>query len=238
MTKHISRIDKLANENIRKWVLDEHTYERLSKGKVDKNVGPYVVISRETGAGGSEIARLVGEKLGWDVLDREIIDYMADKYGTPRSLVEFVDEKRASWIQEVFTTWIERQSFTQPVYLHRLTRLLLLAAHHGKVVIVGRGAQFILPRNCGLSVRIIAPLEFRVEQVILQRGLSVHDARKFVEDSDRQRQEYIKTHFRHKCADPHVYDLVINVENLVREDAANLIVAATQSLMKKSFFAA
>jgi cytidylate kinase len=237
MTNHISGIDKLADHNIRKWVLTEHARERLARGKVDENVGPYITVSRETGAGGSEIARLVGNKLGWDVLDHEIIDYIADKYGTPHSLVELVDEKRANWIQEVFTTWIEGQSFTQPAYLHRLTRLLLLAAHHGKVVIVGRGAQFILPRNRGLSVRIIAPLEFRIEQVILQRGLSTHDARKFIEDSDRQRQGFIKSHFRHKCADPHVYDLIIKVENLVREDAVNLIVAAAQSWMKKPFFA-
>jgi cytidylate kinase len=236
MPDHISEIAELANDNVRKWMLAECTHARLARGKVDENVGPYVIISRETGAGGSEIARLVGEKLGWDVLDREIIDYIADKFGTSRSLVEFVDEKRANWIHDVFTTWIEGQDFTQAAYLHRLIRLLLLAAHHGKVVIVGRGAQFILPRNRGLSVRIIAPIEFRIEQVILQRGLGAHDARKFIENSDRQRQEFIKTYFRHKCADPHTYDLVIKLENLVRKDAVNLIVAAVHSWLKESDF--
>jgi len=234
MSNHISGIDEFADRNIRKWVLAEHVQERLAKGKVEKNIGPFIVISRETGAGGSAIARLVGEKLGWDVLDHEIIDYMANKYATPRDFVEFIDERRASWIQDVFTTWIEGQNFTQTTYLHRLIRLLLLAAHHGKVVIVGRGARFILPHDDGLSVRILAPLEFRIEQVILQQGLSVQDARKFVKDTDRKRQEFTKTHFHHKWADPHMYDLVINVEKLVREDAANLIVDAAQSWMKKS----
>lgn len=234
MTTHISGIDKLADENIRRWVSAGRTHACLEEGKVDENIGPYLVISRETGAGGSEIARLVAGKLGWDVLDHEIIDYMVDKYGTPRSLIESVDEKQENWIQEVFTTWIERQNFTQTAYLHRLIRLLLLATHHGKVVIVGRGAQFILPQERGLSVRILAPLEFRIEQVILQQGLSVRDARKFVKDSDRKRRKFIKTHFHHKWADPHLYDLVVNVEKLVREDAANLIVDAAQFWMKKS----
>jgi len=91
MPESIPGIDKLAGDNIRKWVLADYVHERLEKGKIDENVGPYVAISRETGAGGGEIARLVGEKLGWDFLDREIIDYMAEKYGTPRDLVEFVD---------------------------------------------------------------------------------------------------------------------------------------------------
>jgi len=162
---------------------------------------------------------------------------MSERYGTPRDFLKFVGEKRANWIQDVFTTWIEGQKFSQAAYLHRLTKLLLLAAHHGNVVIVGRGAQFILPSNRGLSVRIIAPLEFRIEQVILRRGVSAQEARKFIEDSDRQRQEFIETHFRHKCADPHTYDLVIKLENLVREDAATLIVAAVNSWMKEIDFA-
>ncbi len=67
--------------------------------------------------------------------------------------------------------------------------------------------------------------------------MSAKDARKFIEDSDRQRQEFVESYFRHKCADPHTYDLVVKLENLVREDAANLIVAAVHSWMKDSTFA-
>ena len=112
MVAHNSAVERLADRNIRKWVLAEHVQARLKQGKVDDNVGPYVAISRETGAGGSEIARLVSQQLGWDVLDREIISYLAEKYGTPRDLVEFVDEKRANWLEDLYSTWIEGKPFT------------------------------------------------------------------------------------------------------------------------------
>ncbi len=138
MTLHIREIEKLAEKNVRKWTVAQHARDRLAKGKVEENVGPYIVVSRETGAGGSAIARLVGQKLLWDVLDKEIVDYLATQYGTPRSLVEFVDEKPISWIEEVFSTWVEGRGFTSSTYVHRLNHLLLLAAHHGNVVIVGR----------------------------------------------------------------------------------------------------
>jgi cytidylate kinase len=234
MTEHSSTIAEKAHENIRKWLHARHAQERLAKGKVAENVGPYIVVSRETGAGGSAIARLVGEKLGWDVLDKEIVDYLASEYGTSRSLVEFVDEKHLSWIEEVFTSWIEGLEFTSSTYVHRLNHLLLLAAHHGNVVIVGRGARFLLPRERGLSVRILAPLDFRVEQVLMQRGLNEKEARKFVEESDREREAFIKEHFHRKSADPHLYDLVINVEKLGQEDAADLIAQAARAWMKTS----
>lgn len=234
MTGDTRAIEKKAEENIRKWIQAEHAQKRLAKGKVEENVGPYIVVSRETGAGGSEIARKVGGKLGWDVLDKEIVDYLAAEHGTPRSLVEFVDEKHISWIEDIFASWIEGLGFTSSTYVHRLNHLLLLAAHHGNVVVVGRGARFILPPERGLSVRILAPLDFRVEQVLLQRGLSAKEARKFIETSDRQREAFVKEHFHHKAADPHVYDLVINVEKLLQDDAVDLIVDAARSWMKKS----
>jgi cytidylate kinase len=234
MIEHIRTVERIAEENIRKWIRAKHTQERLAKGKVEENVGPYLVVSRETGSGSSAIARRVGEILGWDVLDEEIVDYLASEYGTPRSLVGFVDEKQVPWLEDLFASWIEGQRFTSTTYVHGLVQLLLLAAHHGNVVIVGRGAQFVLPHDRGLSVRILAPLDFRVEQVLLQRSLSVKEARRVVAESDRQREAFVKEHFHYRATDPHMYDLVINVEKLVQEDAADLIADAARSWMKKS----
>ncbi len=229
-------IEKKAEDSVRRWLSADHARERLSKGNVKDCIGPYITLSRETGAGGSEIAHRLGQMLGWEVLDAQIVDYMVSKYGTPRSLVEFVDERQTTWMEDFFTSWIEGQGFTQATYVHRLGRLFLIAAHHGKVIIVGRGARFILPRSQGLSVRIVAPLSFRTEQIALQRGIDAKQARKVVEDSDRQRDAFVKEHFHHKAADPHMYDLVINVQKLRQEDAAKIIADATgQWLMKTRF---
>lgn len=230
MAEHVESIEKQAEANVRKWLFGEHVRHRLVSGKV----GPFIAVSRETGAGGSEIARMVGRKLGWDILDKEIVDYLASEFGTPRSLIELADEKEISWIQDIFTSWIEGLGIASSAYVHRLHELILLAAHHGNVVLVGRGARFILPRERGLSVRILAPLDFRVERVVMLRGLSVKEAREFVDESDHEREAFVKEYFHHSSTDPHMYDLVINVEKMVQEDAADLIVGATRSWMKNS----
>lgn len=234
MIEHVRTIEEIAEGNVRKWVRAKHAQERLARGRVEENVGPYIAVSRETGSGSSAIARRVGQELGWDVLDEEIVDFIASEYGTPHSLVKFIDEKQIHWLEDVFTSWIEGQSFTSTTYVHGLVQLLLLAAHHGNVVIVGRGAQFVLPHDRGLSVRILAPLDFRVERILLQRGLSAQEARKVIAESDRQREAFVTEHFHHKAIDPHMYDLVINVEKLAQDEAADLIVDAARSWMKKS----
>ena len=40
----------------------------------------YVAISREAGAAGAIVARLVGEHLGWEVYDRNLLDQVAQRY--------------------------------------------------------------------------------------------------------------------------------------------------------------
>jgi cytidylate kinase len=175
----------------------------------------------------------VAQRLGWDILDKEILDALAAEYGTPAVVLDGVDEKKPSWLADLFNGWIEGYGFSQLTYLHRLHRLFNLAAQRGNVVIVGRGAKFILPRRTGLSDRVIAPLACRVEQIILRQGLSAAQARDFVERADRQRNAFIKTYFHQNVTDPHVHDLVVNVENLVQNDAVDLIVGAVQSWSKR-----
>jgi cytidylate kinase len=233
MARYESAVDRLVDQNVHKWVSATCAQQPSGTDTVRKKLGPYIVISRETGAGGSQIAKRVGQKLGWDVLDEEILDHLATEYGTPPKLVRIVDERYVHWVEEMFEMWTQGQGLSQTTYIHRLSHLFFLAARRGNVVIVGRGAQFILPRSCGLSVRIVAPLDFRVEQVLLRRGLSAKKAREFVEDSDRQREAFIKRSFRRQVTDPHLHDLVINVEKLVQEDAADLIVAAAQSFREQ-----
>jgi cytidylate kinase len=231
MASHDTAINHLVEQNVQKWVSATRGRKRSDNGKAPKPLGPCVVISRETGAGGSAIARRVGQKLGWNVLDEEILDHLAKEYGTPRKLVRVVDERYVHWIEEMFETWADGGGFSQATYMHRLSHLFLLAARRGNVVIVGRGAQFILPHDCGLSVRIVAPLDFRVEQVLLRRGLSAKKARDFVLDSDRQREAFIRKNFHRTVTDPHLHDLVINVQKLVQDDAVELIVAAARSFV-------
>jgi cytidylate kinase len=107
----------------------------------------------------------------------------------------------------------------------------------GNVVIVGRGAKFLLPKTAGFSVRVVAPLDFRVEQVILRQGVSAAKAQALIEQSDRDRQAFIETFFHHNVADPHVHDLVVNIKQLSQGDAVNLIVSAVQLWLKRSRFA-
>lgn len=209
------------------------TWRRQRLGNKNVVTGPYLSVSREMGTDGGEIARRVANRLGWKILDREILDILAAQYDTSHVVLEFVDETKVGWLSDWLSGWVEGHGFSQLSYVHRLSRLFNAAARRGKVVIVGRGSRFVLPERYGLSVRIVAPLEFRARQVMYRQRLSLDKARKFVEQIDSNRTAFVQKYFHHDVTNPHLHDLVINVERLGHDSAVDVIYDAVQTWMNR-----
>jgi cytidylate kinase len=188
-------------------------------------IHPYICLSRETGVDCSEIASLIAAKSGWQVLDRELLDYMAEHNQWSPIALDSVDERSASWFHETFGKWLDDRVVSQAEYVKSLGKVVLMAAQHESTIFVGRGAQFYLPREVGVSVRIIAPRKLRIERIMVRRHCSRHDAENFVEETDAGRAAFIRRYFHHNVAEPHLYDLVINLEHTTREAAAALILS-------------
>jgi len=220
-----------AERQIRQWLLAHQGQGRAGRtanaGR-PANVGPYLAISREAGTGGSRIARLVGEMIGWEVLDRELLEGMAERYLTS-PVLELAEENNNHWIPDIFGHWIYPGSVAQTQYMLRLRRVILMAARAGRVIYVGRGAQLVLPHQRGLSVRLIASLGYRVQQIVERRHLSYDEARDYVEKTDARRQEYTRQNFHRDIADPHLFDMMVNVERIGPQCTAHLIAGALAS---------
>jgi cytidylate kinase len=223
---------KTAERQMRQWALGLEVQERVEQQQavqqLPRAVHPYIAFSRDTGAGASEVARRVAERLGWEVLNREVLDQMAQKYDLERAMLEAVDETTTSWMLEAFGKWISQRVVTNTEYTKRLGEVLLMAARHHSTVFVGRGAQFFLPRECGLTVQIVAPLQFRVDRICQREKLSADAARKHLRKKDQERRDYVREHFDRDVTDPHFYDLVINLEYFDFDWAVDLIVRSCE----------
>jgi cytidylate kinase len=148
---------------------------------------------------------------------------MAEHYHWSNVALDYVDEKTASWFHDTFGKILDDRIVTQVEYVSRLGKIVVLAAQHESHVFVGRGVQFILPRDRGLTVRIIAPKKQRIQRVMERRNCSQHDAERFVDETDRGRAAFVQRYFHHDVADSRLYDLVINLEHTSRDAALDLI---------------
>ena len=219
-----------AERQMQNWVMNQETEVRASRAqnldRLTRTLNPYIAISREEGVDGSDIARLVGERLGWNVLDKELLDRVANRFGLSRMMLQIVDETQGNWVYDVLGIWMDRNIVSHEKYVALLSRVILAAARNEKCVLVGRGAQFLLPQEKGLSVRIIARQKYRIEKIMQRDKLSAAAARRTIEETDSGRREFVERYFHHDIDDPHLYDLVINVEHLGTAGAVDHIIMA------------
>lgn len=202
-----------------------HLLERaaLDEPPREPALGPYVTVSREAESGGAEVARRVGEQLGWRVLGRELVEDLAHQLELEPRLLELMDETHIDWFSETLLNLFNSRLVLQGSYVSMLSRSIVLAACDGPVVIVGRAANLVLPPEFGLRVRIVAPRGLRVVALADREGLDLRAAGDRLDEVDASRADFVRRHYHTKAADPHQYDLVIDTARLGIDAAAELI---------------
>jgi hypothetical protein len=187
---------------------------------------PTIAISRQAGARGPDIARAVGERLGWPVYDRELLELIASELGLRTRLVESVDERVSGWLQRSLQGFRDQPSIGPDDFAGYLVRVLGSLAVHGGCVILGRGAAQLLPEVSTLRVRLVGPQARRVASLQERFDLSAEQARRWIEETDRRRSRFVREQFHRDVDDPTQYDLILNSSRLSVRDCADLIVAA------------
>ncbi len=187
-----------------------------------------ICVSREAGAAGEDIARLVGQRLGWKVYDQELIEAIAHRMGVPLDDVRTLDELAPSMVQDWLLPLREEYYAPQEAYLDHLAKLIEAIGRAGESILVGRGAGYMLPRETTLSIRVVAPLKVRAQRLAERMGVSVRTARRAARDLDRRRLHFDRTMYRANSSDPHNFDLVLDSNSLGLEIAAEVIAHAVE----------
>lgn len=208
---------------------------------------PIITITRQYGAGGSEIAQRAAQGLGWTVIDNEFVDEVARRAGLKSEEVAQLDERAPSLIERVARTLslsspelfdtgemsVPKVEAEEDTVVAVSERIIREAAVEGHCVLVGRGAQAILAeRPDALHVLVVAGKTWRMQHAIAARHIDPAHADRITEEADRERDRYVKTHYGRHRQDPALYDLVVNTEKLGIEDAGALVVAAAKRRWK------
>jgi cytidylate kinase len=114
--------------------------------------------------------------------------------------------------------------------MQHLLKVVHTIADHGRAVIVGRGANFILPPEERFSVRIVAPLEIRIQNVAHAYKVSAEKAKKRVIGRESRRSAFVRKSYNADIADPQNYDLTINTGRIRIETAVEAVIAAVKNL--------
>ncbi len=221
----IGSIDHFVNQQILRWQEERRIAERKRLSEQQ----PTICISRQYGARGGEMGRMVAERLGFRYYAQELIHDIAEAGHVRQQVVESLDERVQDGISEWVAGLIKRGVFAPSDYLRNLSKVVLTLARHGRGVIIGRGAHFILDPKTTLRIRTIAPLETRVARIVQRDNLDAVAARATVLRIDGERVAFNKQHYGADIADPDHYDLVVNIGTLGMEGAVDATIRAFET---------
>ena len=180
-----------------------------------------ITIAREFGSGGATIGRMLADRLGWRLLDRELVDEVARAAHVEPRVVEQFDERCDPWLAALLRAiwqgsgeWpsgLSDADLLDARTMAKLTRPIVEgAAEGGNCVIVGRGAQCILEaRRDTFHAFLYAPLELRKRRVAERVG-GVASLVAHIGEKDAERAAYIHKYFGRQWRDPRLYDLMLN----------------------------
>ena len=194
-----------------------------------------VVVSRQYGAGGSEFASALAKRLGWGLLDRELVQQVADRLHLRAGTVEQRDEQAPGWLARIASTLMiappesptqfEMSDVLEPDCIaHAAHAAIVEAASHPPMVIVGHGAQCIFrdrPRT--MTVRLTGSVESRIPRIVARDGGTENDAATRAHRMDAQRQAYVQRYYHHSWADPLLFDIQLNTGRVSIEEAVSLV---------------
>lgn len=207
-----------------------------------------ITISRQLESGGDEIARVVAQKLGYQLFDKRAMAQVGQEMGLAASAVEGAANFQPAskgllerWfgnLEDPFTratyTFGARNDALQDLTVAQLIDIIQAGYRKGNLVIVGRGSMAALQNKPDvLHVRIQAPLALRVQRLAEHEKISADEAQQRIRERDLSDVDWIHRYFGLDSHDPALFDLVINTAKLSAGDAVELILQAYARLLEK-----
>ena len=181
-----------------------------------------IVVNREAGSGGKEIAEKLGALLNVNVYSKAAIKKLVEHFDLNEEEIEQIRSRKQNWWDEVSqfykqfaaasdTLVIDREVTPKQLY-HTEAKLLKELAAKENCVIVGRAGFHIFKDDPNaIKVFIMADRKDRVERMSQKLNISDKEAEKIIDEVDKQRENFTKTFSGTSRYDARNYDLVYNV---------------------------
>ena len=194
---------------------------QINKEKLtDKHV--IITISREYGSGGRYIGKLVADKLGITLYDKQFISKLSEETGLSEEYIENNEQKRKI-LDSLNNGYYFGLEMADELFLKE-SKLIQEIAKKESCVIIGRCADFILKDNKNvIKVFIYSKMEDKLKRATKFYGIEEQKAEKEIKRIDKLRANHYKYYTQKEWKDNSNYDICINSDMIGVEKAADLI---------------
>ncbi|MEO8226857.1 MAG: cytidylate kinase-like family protein [Gemmatimonadota bacterium] len=202
-----------------------------------------ITISRQYGAGGSDVAQRVAAALGWSVVDNELVEQVAERAGVTADAAAARDERTPGFIERLTRTLAAAtpELFPPPggtvadiderTFVRITEGVVAEMAARGRVVLVGLAAPAVLgQQGDALHVKLVAERGLRVHAAAERLGMDAAEAGRIVDDTDAMRARYHREYYGRDWADPAHYHMVLNTGLLGMAGTAEVMVGRARGM--------
>ena len=209
--------------------------KHLSAGKINNNKvkeiatenafteNPIIItISREYGSGGRYIGKMIAQKLGIKLYDKEFVLKLADSTGLSTEYIEN-NEQRRKVLESLNNGYYSGLTNADELFI-RESELIKEVSQKESCVIVGRCADFILKDNKNvIKIFVDSSIENKVKRATTYYHLNNENAKKEISRINKLRANHYKYYTEKDWNDPSNYDICINSDSLGVENCVDLI---------------
>lgn len=221
----VIEIKGLSNkENVKKEIISE---EKLKIDNLYKHI--VITLAREYGSGGRYIGKLVAEKLGIKLYDKNLITKLANNTGLSEEYIE-ENEQKVKPLANLNNGYYVGLNNADELFINE-SQLIKDIASKESCVIVGRCANFVLEDNKDIiKIFIYSNMENKVKRATKYYGLNKVKAEKQVKEINKLRENHCKHYTGKEWKEVSNYDLCINSDLYGVEETANIICKISKCL--------
>ena len=203
---------------------------------MNKNEKFVITINRELGSGGRTVGRLLAERLQVKYYDKALIEQLTKKFNLSVEEIERIKAQKKTWWNEFNNYYKMLNSTVKPmeaetvisnnILFNTEKEILTTLAEEESCVVAGRSG-FLVFRNHPnhLNVFIEASTEHRIERLMRKKNLQREEAINIINKVDKDRETFIKKYDDTSRYDTRNYHLIINMDELSEEGAADVIMS-------------
>ena len=194
-----------------------------------------ITISRQFGAGGITLGKMIAETMGYTFADDDIIQRVAKEANVSTHWIESFEKEAGSKLSRLISSmvskrWLdrvladERGYLDEKIYLDYLVLIVAQFADEGDVVILGRGSQYILDDHPdAVHILLVNEFENRVKFMTERYEMTRRKAERTVVNEDRRRISLYKRLGKSDYESPQLYHMVLNMGRLDLETARDMV---------------
>jgi cytidylate kinase len=231
-------------ENLFLKYMNERSGKPTDIGELGQNtprVGPVITISRERGCFAASLAKTLsdtltrknaqaGKDIPWRVISKEIIEESAKELKLSPELTQDLTNNNTRGFFENIAYFFSDSYYPSNVKVkNTLARFIINVASEGNVIIIGRAGEAHTKNfEKAFHIKLVAPFDWRVQQISNSSGKSLAEAKKEALDHDRIRKQF-RNYFEKDRPDVDYFDAFFNTSTMSEDEIVEMVIIAAET---------